>query len=162
MGPGDTICAISTLSFDIALTELVIPLTVGARILLVDRDTVRDGLRLRRLVETEPLTLMQATPATWRMLLDVGWPGKPSMRIISTGEALPRELADRLLPMGRELWNLYGPTETTVYSAPVSYTHLDVYKRQLVVRPARVVRSRIPWMSSRMNELCLLYTSRCV
>lgn len=117
IGAGDTICAISTLSFDIALTELVIPLTVGARILLVDRDTVRDGLRLRKLVDAEALTIMQATPATWRMLLDVGWAGKPSMRIISTGEALPRELADRLLPMGRELWNLYGPTETTVYSA---------------------------------------------
>ncbi len=114
---GDTICAISTLSFDIALTELVIPLTVGACILLVDRDTVRDGLRLRRLVDAEPVTIMQATPATWRMLLDVGWAGKPSMRIISTGEALPRELADRLMPLGRELWNLYGPTETTVYSA---------------------------------------------
>lgn len=117
IGADDTICAISTLSFDIALTELVIPLTVGARILLVDRDTVRDGLRLRKLVDAEALTIMQATPATWRMLLDVGWAGKPSMRIISTGEALPRELADRLLPMGRELWNLYGPTETTVYSA---------------------------------------------
>ncbi len=117
IGPDDTICAISTLSFDIALTELVIPLTVGARILLVDRDTVRDGLRLRKLVDGEALTIMQATPATWRMLLDVGWAGKPGMRIISTGEALPRELADRLLPLGRELWNLYGPTETTVYSA---------------------------------------------
>ena len=113
----DTICAISTLSFDIALTELVVPLTVGARILLVDRDTVRDGLRLRKLVDTAPLTIMQATPATWRMLLDVGWGGRHDMRIISTGEALPRELADRLMPMARELWNLYGPTETTVYSA---------------------------------------------
>lgn len=113
----DTICAISTLSFDIALTELVVPLTVGARILLVDRDTVRDGLRLRKLVDTAPLTIMQATPATWRMLLDVGWGGRRDMRIISTGEALPRELADRLMPMARELWNLYGPTETTVYSA---------------------------------------------
>ena len=113
----DTICAISTLSFDIALTELVAPLTVGARILLVDRDTVRDGLRLRKLVDTAPLTIMQATPATWRMLLDVGWSGRRDMRIISTGEALPRELADRLMPMARELWNLYGPTETTVYSA---------------------------------------------
>ncbi len=113
----DTICAISTLSFDIALTELVVPLTVGARILLVDRDTVRDGLQLRKLVDTAPLTIMQATPATWRMLLDVGWGGRPDMRIISTGEALPRELADRLMPMARELWNLYGPTETTVYSA---------------------------------------------
>ena len=150
---GDTICAISTLSFDIALTELVIPLTVGACILLVDRDTVRDGLRLRRLVETEPLTLMQATPATWRMLLDVGWPGKPSMRIISTGEALPRELADRLLPMGRELWNLYGPTETTVYSAlcrvepgtgpiivgrPVDNTRIHIVDRQMQPLPVGV------------------------
>ncbi|MBL8261086.1 MAG: amino acid adenylation domain-containing protein [Xanthomonadaceae bacterium] len=117
MSADDTICAISTLSFDIALTELVVPLTVGARILLVDRDTVRDGLRLRRFIESARPTLMQATPATWRMLLDVGWPGDPAMRIISTGEALPRELADRLLPMARELWNLYGPTETTVYSA---------------------------------------------
>jgi amino acid adenylation domain-containing protein len=113
----DTICAISTLSFDIALTELVVPLTVGAKILLVDRDTVRDGLRLRKFVDAEPLTIMQATPATWRMLLDVGWSGRPDMRIISTGEALPRELADRLLPVVREVWNLYGPTETTVYSA---------------------------------------------
>ncbi len=117
MTADDTICAISTLSFDIALTELVVPLTVGARILLLDRDTVRDGLRLRRVIETARPTLMQATPATWRMLLDVGWPGDPAMRIISTGEALPRELAERLLPMARELWNLYGPTETTVYSA---------------------------------------------
>jgi amino acid adenylation domain-containing protein len=113
----DTICAISTLSFDIALTELVLPLTVGARILLVDRDTVRDSNRLRKLVDAEAITIMQATPATWRMLLDLGWAGKPGMRIISTGEALPRDLADRLLPCTPELWNLYGPTETTVYSA---------------------------------------------
>ena len=149
----DTICAISTLSFDIALTELVVPLTVGARILLVDRDTVRDGLRLRKLVDAEPLTIMQATPATWRMLLDVGWAGRPDMRIISTGEALPRELADRLLPMARELWNLYGPTETTVYSAlcrvhpgqgpiivgrPVDNTKLHIVDRHMQRVPAGV------------------------
>ena len=153
IGPDDTICAISTLSFDIALTELVIPLTVGARILLVDRDTVRDGLRLRKLVDAEALTIMQATPATWRMLLDVGWAGKPGMRIISTGEALPRELADRLLPMGRELWNLYGPTETTVYSAlckveagsgpiivgrPVDNTQIHIVDRHMQPLPVGV------------------------
>lgn len=117
MRAGDTLCAISTLSFDIALFELVLPLTVGAKILLVDRDTARDGLRLRRLVDGVELSVMQATPATWRMLLEVGWRGKPGLKIISTGEALPRELAERLLPCGSELWNLYGPTETTVYSA---------------------------------------------
>lgn len=113
----DTICAISTLSFDIALSELVLPLTVGARILLVDRDTVRDVVRLWKLIDAEAITIMQATPATWRMLLELGWAGKPGMRIISTGEALPRDLADRLLPCTPALWNLYGPTETTVYSA---------------------------------------------
>ncbi|NOT89262.1 MAG: amino acid adenylation domain-containing protein [Lysobacter sp.] len=149
----DTICAISTLSFDIALTELVVPLTVGARILLVDRDTVRDGLRLRKLVDTAPLTIMQATPATWRMLLDVGWGGRRDMRIISTGEALPRELADRLMPMARELWNLYGPTETTVYSAlcrvqpgegpiivgrPVDNTRIHIVDRHMQLQPVGV------------------------
>ncbi|HYI11617.1 MAG TPA: amino acid adenylation domain-containing protein [Thermoanaerobaculia bacterium] len=117
MQAGDTICAVSTLSFDIALFELVLPLTVGAHILLADRDTARDGAALARLVDTSDVTVMQATPATWRMLLDIGWRGKPGLKMITTGEACPRELADRLLPICRELWNLYGPTETTVYSA---------------------------------------------
>ncbi|WP_190285818.1 non-ribosomal peptide synthetase [Montanilutibacter psychrotolerans] len=115
---GDSVCAISTLSFDIALFELVLPLTVGAQIVLADRDTARDGLALRRMIDTRAPSVMQATPATWRMLLEVGWRGTPGLKkIISTGEALPRELADRLLPCADELWNLYGPTETTVYSA---------------------------------------------
>jgi len=154
VGTGDSVCAISTLSFDIALFELVLPLTVGARIVLVDRDTARDGLRLRRLVDTTELTVMQATPATWRMLLEVGWRGKPGLRkIISTGEALPRELADRLLPCADELWNLYGPTETTVYSAlcqvmpgegpilvgkPVDNTQIHIVDRHMQLMPAGV------------------------
>jgi amino acid adenylation domain-containing protein len=150
---GDVVCAISTLSFDIALFELVLPLTVGAQILLVDRDTVRDGVALRRLVEQRPITVMQATPATWRMLLDAGWRGKPGLKMISTGEALPRPLASALLPCGRELWNLYGPTETTVYSAlcaitpatgpihvgmPVDNTQIHIVDRALRRQPIGV------------------------
>ncbi|HEV8695740.1 MAG TPA: amino acid adenylation domain-containing protein [Lysobacter sp.] len=151
---GDTVCAISTLSFDIALFELVLPLTVGAQILLVDRDTARDGLRLRRLIDAKAITVMQATPATWRMLLEVGWRGKPGLnKIISTGEALPRELADRLLPCAGELWNLYGPTETTVYSAmcrvtagdgpilvgkPVDNTQIHIVDRHMQLTPTGV------------------------
>ncbi|GAB3390079.1 non-ribosomal peptide synthetase [Lysobacter fragariae] len=151
---GDTVCAISTLSFDIALFELVLPLTVGARIALVDRDTARDGLRLRRLVDASRFTVMQATPATWRMLLEVGWRGTPGLRrIISTGEALPRELADRLLPCANEVWNLYGPTETTVYSAlcqvhagegpilvgkPVDNTQIHIVDRHMQLMPIGV------------------------
>ncbi|MBV9494204.1 MAG: amino acid adenylation domain-containing protein [Acidobacteria bacterium] len=149
----DTVCAVSTLSFDIALFELVLPLTVGAHILLADRDTVRDGNALARLVAENDVTILQATPATWRMLLDIGWTGKPGLKIISTGEALPRELAERLIPCGRELWNLYGPTETTVYSAlgriesgsgpipigrPVANTQIHIVDRHLQLLPPGV------------------------
>jgi amino acid adenylation domain-containing protein len=153
MTASDTILAVSTLSFDIALFELVLPLTVGARILLADRDTARDGSALARLASRDDVTMMQATPATWRMLLDVGWRGKPSLKIITTGEACPRELADRLLPCCRELWNLYGPTETTVYSTlgpiaagsgavsigrPVANTQIHIVDRNFQLLPPGV------------------------
>jgi amino acid adenylation domain-containing protein len=153
MGSDDVICAVSTLSFDIALFELVLPLTVGARILLVDSDTARDGARLRQLVESAEITVMQATPATWRMLLEVGWRGKDGLKVITTGEACPRELADRLLGCGRELWNLYGPTETTVYSTlgriepgegpvlvgrPVDNTEIHIVDRRFHLLPPGV------------------------
>jgi amino acid adenylation domain-containing protein len=153
MKAGDTICAVSTLSFDIALFELVLPLTVGAHILLADRDTVRDGQALARLVDANEVTVMQATPATWRMLLDIGWTGKPGIKLITTGEACPRELADRLLPCCNELWNLYGPTETTVYSTlgpitegsgpisigrPVANTQIHIVDRNMQLLPVGV------------------------
>ncbi|UOF14552.1 non-ribosomal peptide synthetase [Lysobacter capsici] len=153
LAQGQKLCAISTLSFDIALFELVLPLTVGASIVLVDRDTARDGMSLRRLVDNAHLHVMQATPATWRMLLEVGWRGNDTIKIISTGEALPRELADRLLPCCGELWNLYGPTETTVYSAlcrvhagegpilvgkPVDNTQIHIVDRNMQMLPVGV------------------------
>jgi len=153
MTESDTICAVSTLSFDIAMFELVLPLTVGARILLADRDTARDGAALAKLANHPDVTVMQATPATWRMLLDIGWRGKPSLKIITTGEACPRELADRLIPCCRELWNLYGPTETTVYSTlgpiepgtgpisigrPVANTQIHIVDRNLQLLPPGV------------------------
>jgi amino acid adenylation domain-containing protein len=116
MGADDTLCAITTLSFDIALLELMLPLTVGARVALADRATASDGDALARLLDAVGATVMQATPATWRMLLDAGWHGRPGMRLLCGGEALSRELADRLLGCGSELWNVYGPTETTVWS----------------------------------------------
>jgi len=112
----DTVCAVTTLSFDIALLELLLPLTVGARIALADRATAADGAALARLIQTSGSTLMQATPATWRLLLEAGWGGQSCLRLLSGGEALPRDLADRLLGCGSELWNMYGPTETTVWS----------------------------------------------
>jgi len=150
---GDVLCAVSTLSFDIALFELFVPLTVGARILLVDRETARDGLALAKLVDSAPINIMQATPATWRMLLEIGWQGKAGLKLITTGEACPRELADRLVGCAREVWNLYGPTETTVYSTlgpvvegsgpisigkPVANTQIHIVDRRMNLLPAGV------------------------
>ncbi|MEQ1514405.1 MAG: amino acid adenylation domain-containing protein [Lysobacteraceae bacterium] len=111
----DTLCAITTLSFDIALLELLLPLTVGARVALADRATTIDAEALSALLEATETTVMQATPTTWRMLLDAGWRGRAGMRLLCGGEALPLDLAERLLTCG-ELWNMYGPTETTVWS----------------------------------------------
>ncbi len=113
----DTLLAVTTLSFDIAALELFLPLAVGARVVLVGRDEAADGARLVARLEDSGATFLQATPATWRLLLEAGWAGSPSLTLLCGGEALTRELADRLLGRGAALWNLYGPTETTIWSS---------------------------------------------
>ena len=113
----DALLAVTTASFDISVLELFLPLTTGARVVLADRETAADGTRLRALLDASGATVMQATPATWRMLLDAGWRAPASLTLLCGGEALPRELAAALTDDGAALWNLYGPTETTVWSA---------------------------------------------
>ncbi|HEY0782038.1 MAG TPA: amino acid adenylation domain-containing protein, partial [Thermoanaerobaculia bacterium] len=117
LAAGESVLAITTLSFDIAGLELLLPLTVGARVELATTDEARDGLALQARLRSSGADVLQATPATWRMLLDSGWTGERSLRALSGGEALPVELAERLLARTGALWNLYGPTETTVWSA---------------------------------------------
>ncbi|HKV09856.1 MAG TPA: amino acid adenylation domain-containing protein, partial [Thermoanaerobaculia bacterium] len=116
LGEGDVVLAVTTISFDIAALELFLPLTRGARVVLADRETAADGALLARALDESGATVLQATPATFRQLLGSGWEGRPGLLLLCGGEALPRDLADRLLPAGRELWNQYGPTETTVWS----------------------------------------------
>jgi amino acid adenylation domain-containing protein len=112
----DMLLAVTTISFDIAALELFGPLAVGARVALAGRDEAADPGRLADLLRTSGATVMQATPATWRMLLEGGWRGDTSLKALCGGEALPRDLARRLLPACGSLWNMYGPTETTVWS----------------------------------------------
>ena len=121
----DRLLAVTTLSFDIAGLELYLPLTVGARVIIASRDTAADGKLLARMIEDMHITVMQATPATWRLLLDSEWGGNKRLRIYCGGEALPRELVERLLPKCAELWNLYGPTETTVWSTVCRVENAD-------------------------------------
>jgi amino acid adenylation domain-containing protein len=113
----DVFLAVTTISFDIAGLELFLPLIVGGKTVIAERDAVIDGFKLLRQLDSVKATAMQATPASWRLLLEAGFKAKPGFKILCGGEALPRELANRLLEGAGELWNMYGPTETTIWSS---------------------------------------------
>jgi amino acid adenylation domain-containing protein len=113
----DTLLAVTTLSFDIAGLEIYLPLITGAKIVLASRAEAAGGARLLKLIRDRRPTVMQATPATWRMLIEAGWHGSPDLKVLCGGEALPGNLTAQLLPRCAELWNMYGPTETTIWSS---------------------------------------------
>ena len=112
----DHVLAVTTISFDIAVLELFLPLVVGGQISLATREQAGDAHALRQWLDQHPITLMQATPSTWRMLIDAGWQGRQGFKALVGGEALPPDLARALLDRVDALWNMYGPTETTVWS----------------------------------------------
>jgi amino acid adenylation domain-containing protein/non-ribosomal peptide synthase protein (TIGR01720 family) len=112
----DVLLAVTTLSFDIAGLELYLPLVCGARVVLLPREVAQAGELLAERLRLLRPTVMQATPATWRLLLEAGWQGDPALKVLCGGEAWPGDLAARLLAGTRELWNVYGPTEATIWS----------------------------------------------
>jgi amino acid adenylation domain-containing protein len=129
----DNVLAITTISFDIAALELFLPLTIGAKQILARREVSMDAHLLENLLEKANITIMQATPATWQILLSNGWQGKSNLRILCGGEALPTQLAWELLSRCAELWNMYGPTETTVWSTTEQI--IDNHVLQTIGRP---------------------------
>jgi amino acid adenylation domain-containing protein len=112
----DTLLSVTTITFDIAALELFLPLIVGARTVVVSREVASDGVQLAASIAKYGTTLMQATPATWRMLLVAGWQGNKQLKILCGGEPLSTELANELQQRCACLWNVYGPTETTIWS----------------------------------------------
>jgi len=153
MSPEDVFLSVTTLSFDIAGLELYLPLIVGARVVLVNREVAVDGRRLAEALKTSRATVMQATPVTWRLLVEAEWQGNDHLKILCGGEAVPRELAEQLLERGSEVWNLYGPTETTIWSTacrldatdrnvyigrPIENTQIFVLDRHLQIVPIGV------------------------
>ena len=113
----DILLAVTTFTFDISVLELFLPLTVGGKVLIVDERTTSDGVQLSELIQRTSPTIMQATPSTWRLLVEAGWSGDPRLKLLCGGEALPPDLAESLIPRCGSLWNMYGPTETTIWSA---------------------------------------------
>ena len=113
---GERLLAVTTPAFDIAGLELWLPLTVGGETVLASEIDIVDGEALADLIETHDIRLLQATPTTWRLLLEAGWQGKADLKALCGGEALPLDLAQALLGKVGALWNVYGPTETTIWS----------------------------------------------
>ncbi len=116
LAASDTILAVTTLSFDIAVSEIILPLTVGARIVIATREVASDGGKLLAALRDSKATFLDATPATYRLLLSAGWTGGDLKKCICTGEAMPRDLAVELVKRVPSVWNGYGPTETCVWS----------------------------------------------
>ena len=117
LGEDDVVVNVTTPAFDLSVPDLYLPLVCGAKLVIVPREETQDPARLAAALSASGATFMQATPTTWRMLVDAGWEGKPDLRIVCGGEALPRSLANELLDRGASLWHMYGPTETTVWSS---------------------------------------------
>ncbi len=113
----DTLLAVTTYSFDIAALELFLPIIVGGRLVIASREVALDGTQLSAILTDCQATVMQATPATWQLLLAANWNGNHQLKILCGGEALPGHLANQLQQRCPCLWNMYGPTETTIWSA---------------------------------------------
>ncbi|OSN00424.1 non-ribosomal peptide synthetase [Lonsdalea populi] len=108
--------AVTTVSFDIHVLEIYLPLIAGGQLHLACDDLRRDGAKLGQYLNAQAISLFQATPATWKLLLAAGWPGASGLTGLIGGEAFSPALAAALLPRVDALWNMYGPTETTVWS----------------------------------------------
>ena len=149
----DVLAAVTTLSFDIAALELFLPLCVGAKLVIVRRETAQYGVQLLDYLKQVNATVMQATPVTWKQLIDAGWRGAPALKVLCGGEAFPRDLANELLERSKSVWNMYGPTETTIWSAvapvenglgtvpigqPIDNTQFYVLDRELQLVPIGV------------------------
>src|SRR5262249_2909449 len=143
----DTLLSVTTLSFDIAGLELYLPLLNGARLAIASRATAMDGKLLARAIEERGASVMQATPATLRLLIECGWRGSEGLRLLCGGEALSGELAERRRGRGESLWNMYGPTETTIWSALKRVEESDA-KVVEIGRP--IANTRLYTLDSRM------------
>jgi amino acid adenylation domain-containing protein len=123
----DALLAVTTLSFDIHVLELFLPLIAGGKTIIVSKEVSTDGLKLINELKDSGATVMQATPATWRLLLASEWEGSKTLKILCGGEAFPQDLARDLIKKAQSVWNMYGPTETTVWSTCFKISDADSY-----------------------------------
>lgn len=112
----DRLLAITTVSFDISVLEIFLPLVSGAAVVLATEADGQDPEALRSILEGGQVSLFQATPATYRMLAESDWQPCPDVTALCGGEALPQDLAEIICKRVRKAYNVYGPTECTVWA----------------------------------------------
>jgi amino acid adenylation domain-containing protein len=111
----DVSLSISPLGFDVSVCEIWNPLICGGTVVLGPSE-LRLGTELGAAIAAEKPTVMLATPPTWALLVQAGWMGCPTLRLMSLGDKLARELAEKLLTLCQRVYNAWGTTETTVYT----------------------------------------------
>lgn len=154
MEKGDVLLAVTSLSFDIAALELFLPLIVGGRVVIASEAMLVNPLLIMQAIQQYGVNIMQATPATWQLLLNSGWEGEPGLKALCGGDVMTRSMADQLLKRVDSLWNMYGPTETTIWSSvarifpgngpitigqPVGNTQLYILDQELQPVPIGVI-----------------------
>jgi amino acid adenylation domain-containing protein len=140
LSASDVLLSLTTISFDIAGLELYLPLITGASVEVGGRDLALDPGALAARLRDRGVTMFQATPATFRMLVEDGWTGQPGLKVLCGGEAFPPDLAQALYTRVGSVWNMYGPTETTIWSSlqelkpdqPISIGH-PIHNTQMYV-----------------------------
>ncbi|MFT6733325.1 MAG: amino acid adenylation domain-containing protein [Polaribacter sp.] len=144
----DIILAVTTISFDISVLEILLPLSLGAATIIASRDSSYDPQVLSELLIKHNATIMQATPATWQMMVASGWIGKKDLKLLTGGEALSQKLSDQLQPLVNQVWNMYGPTETTVWSS--CYQIENIGQPPLIGKP---IANTQMYVLDKMNQL---------
>ncbi|WP_167474358.1 non-ribosomal peptide synthetase [Nocardia arthritidis] len=128
-----TLVAVTTLTFDISVLEIFLPLVTGGSLAIATERQQRDPNLLAELLDRAEATVLQATPITWRLLCEAGWPGRPGLIGLCGGEQMPADLIAPLLERGVQLWNVYGPTETTIWATAERIT--EAVPRPSIGRP---------------------------
>ncbi|MDB5134737.1 MAG: amino acid adenylation domain protein [Mucilaginibacter sp.] len=129
--PGVVFLSVTTYSFDICYLELYTPLIYGGKLIIASREAAADGFMLAELIAQHRPTHIQATPSTWRLLINAGWQNNESVKILTGGEALQEDVKLELTARG-DAWNMYGPTETTIWS---TFKKLSPNEKVLIGKP---------------------------
>ncbi|MEH1014245.1 amino acid adenylation domain-containing protein [Micromonospora sp. CPCC 206060] len=160
VAPGDGVLWSTTFTFDISMLELFLPLVSGGRLVVAPDPARTDGRVLAELLRRHDVRIAQATPTSWRLVVDDAADALDGRIALCGGEALPAALARRLAHTGVDLRNVYGPTETCIWSTSGQVT-TDGLDRVTVGRPLRETQVFIASPAGRelpvgvRGELCI-------